>query len=110
MTTTKFSEGDRVRAYSSSGSIDGTVERIWTDNTVAVKPDNSSSVISYHPKQLRRLVKRKRVVWESSSGIDTGYYQNHTGGVFLSHDGEVFHRKLCQFIGKRVRIEITEAK
>lgn len=48
MTTTKFSEGDRVRAYSSSGSIDGTVERIWTDNTVAVKPDNSSSVISYH--------------------------------------------------------------
>lgn len=104
MTTTKFSEGDRVRAYSSSGSIDGTVERIWTDNTVAVKPDNSSSVISYHPKQLRRLKKRKKVVWESGWPITEG-------GCLDRVDRQLFEKNaLSKFIGKRVRIEITEAK
>jgi len=67
-------------------------------------------LLSYHPKQLRRLVKRKKVVWKSELPMQSGYYDGHPGGCFVSTDGEAFHCKLAEFIGKRVRIEITEAK
>lgn len=112
--TTKFSEGMIVRAYERSQSVDGVVDGIWPDGTIRVRLDASEAVISYHPKQLRRLVKRKKVVWESADPIKSNKY----GRPAFSNDDDN-HRfddlflnpeNLKPFIGKRIRIVIAEAR
>lgn len=106
--TTKFNTGDRVRVYERSQSVDGFVHGIWPDGSIRVTLDGTGTIISYHPKQLRRLVKRKRVVWESVYPIGTN---DNGDGLFRVSDQIMLDKfALSKFIGKRVRIEITEAK
>lgn len=104
MTTTKFSPGDRVRTYAGPTPFDGVVDGIWPDGTIRVRLDISGGNSTFHPKQLRRLVKRKRVVWESERPVcDDGWLNVGELPLFVMN-------ALSKFIGKRVRIVITEAK
>lgn len=106
--TTKFSKGDRVRAYEGGGYYDGVVDGIWADGTIRVKLDSSDGLLSYHPKQLRRLVKRTKVVWESEYVVGIG--EGGSGVLRREDDSILSNVALSKFIGKRVRIVITEAK
>lgn len=108
--TTKFSPGDRVRVFERSQQIDGTVDGIWPDGTVRVKLDAGTGLISYHPKQMRRLVKRRKVVWESRHPVQC-IHKVKTDGCLDIEDAEAFsYEALGQFLGSRVRIVITEAR
>lgn len=107
--TTKFAPGTRVRVYERSQSVDGTVDGIWPDGSIRVKLDAGTGTISYHHKQLRRLVKRNKVVWESKEPIirPAGI---EDFGILRIEDAAELKKVLTQFIGKRVRIVIAEAR
>lgn len=108
--TTKFSPGDRVLCFDSPLSPfgrKGTVTRVF-ETSVDVRHDDTMLLVIYHPKQLRRLVKRKRVVWESEQTVVSAI--NSSGGRVMVTDAITFSEAIAAFIGKRVRIEITEAK
>lgn len=111
MTTTKFSPGDRVLCFDSSlpaSGKKGTVKQVFQ---ISVDVQHDDMLLgNYHAKQLRRLKKRKKVVWESQNIIECRKKVS-TDGSFDIVDGERFcYEVLSQFLGKRVRIEITEAK
>ena len=108
--TTKFSPGDRVRFYERRHSADGVVHGIWPDGTIKIIFDGSGITIDCHPKQLRRLKKKTRVVWESENIIQCRK-EIATDGSFDIVDAERFcYEALSRFLGSRVRIVITEAK
>lgn len=104
---TKFSPGDRVRIFERSQQIDGTVDGIWPDGTIRVKLDAGTGTISYHPKQIRKLVKRKLAALESANVVEK-YGQR--SAKLNEFDAETLCDLLKKFIGKRVRIVITEAR
>lgn len=109
MTTSKFSPGQRVRVYEGGRHFDGVVDGIWPDGGIRVKLDISGGTNTYHPKQLRRLKKRIKAVWESEREIEQAF--DAGSGRVPIDDAISFQREvLSQFLGKRVRIEITEAK
>lgn len=55
----KFQVGDLVAVYWSRSREVGTVEEIFGDGSLIIRLE-SGLIAGYHPKQCRRLVKRKR--------------------------------------------------
>lgn len=107
----KFKVGDRVRVYHGRNKNEGIIIDIdINSDCLWVRDKITNEVILRNPKQLRRLKNRKKVVWESENDIQYRTYVS-TEGSFDIVDAERFCCEvLSQFIGKRVRIVITEAK
>lgn len=64
----KFKVGDRVRVYQGQGAPEtqliGEVAGIANENSLCVAHGTQKAYVSYyHPKQCRRLVKKKRREW-----------------------------------------------
>lgn len=116
MTTTKFSPGDSVCFYEAVGWRNpvertcGIIKDIDFENqsaAVAVKKHakNLPSVevdVNVPLKNLRRLKKKTRVVWESDGIIVSS--TNKSGGLVQVDDAISFSEAIAEFIGKRVRI------
>lgn len=67
----KFKAGDRCAYYFEPGRFTGTVERITPNGHLEIIPDKGSTRKFMHPKQCRRLRRKKRREFEisiSSSG------------------------------------------
>lgn len=117
--TTKFSPGDRVRVYDRcmlACPANGTVAELGIGkgaDGVRVELDKTPPHVKHkgywvHSKQLRRLRKKTSVVWESECRVGIG--EGNSGVLRNVDDSSLSNVALSKFIGKRVRIVITEAK
>lgn len=97
---TPFKPGDRVRVFTQSEIRDGVVieEPGSVTEWMTVKTDTNGSIWRAHPRQCRRLVKRKRrEIWvnEYTDGL-TGsyYYQTKAGAEHGNTTGDGYRRTI----------------
>jgi hypothetical protein len=64
----KLKKGDRVVTYSGPSRFCGRVIGVTDKGFVEVTLDHSSGFVLYHPKQCRKLIKRRRI-WVDEDDI-----------------------------------------